>query len=621
MVNKKITLIVAWLSWSSHLLGGAELSTAFTYQGRLSTDGQPTTGVYDFSLTVFDASIGGNPQGVPLNFPAIAVTNGLFTLLIDPGPGVFNGDARWLDIGVRTNGTNAYTGLTPRQPLTASPYSLYAPNAGSAATASTATNAGSATTAANAGTAGTATIALGAAANAIDHIALAPDAGSLAKVTAQLMNTNGSNVVFQGSGGPIDTNAFSGLGMQYDVASGEAAILASLNNSGVDGNGFLTFYTKNSSGPLTRRMVIDGSGKVGIGTNAPSTALEVYGTQSVSNFNDGIVNIGDSASYHVTLDGSQLHGRYGSNVSTLYINDFGGDIFVGRNGSTRVGQTFGVDNSTGPGTGNVRVDPYDYNTNGIRPGLSFGNSSGEGIASKRNSGGNQFGLDFYTGFLPRLSIDQGGSVWLYGNTAYLRSYNETNYGLGWYGTGKPFASIPVDGPVLFGLSGGALGTKQSGTEQIALGWNTNNTVRTPGLTRAGAETTSEPPNPAGMVIRRINSTNFTAGRIVARTDICTLERDGSNGGFLIRYIDNPGNLTVACLGMDSAGNPRNFYQALTNSPTGGTLQLYANSDNVVHFECTFGRTYDAGEHLTQVTLSRFADDFYWSGTVMSTYNQ
>jgi hypothetical protein len=111
------------------------------------------------------------------------------------------------------------------------------------------------------------------------------------------------------------------------------------------------------------------------------------------------------------------------------------------------------------------------------------------------------------------------------------------------------------------------------------------------------------------------------GRIVARTDTCTLERDGSNGGFLIRYVDNPGNLTVACLGTDSGGTPHNLYQAVTNPPFAGTVQLYVNSDGVVHFECTFGKTYDAGKHLTQVTLSRFPDDFYWSGTLMSTYNQ
>jgi hypothetical protein len=37
-------------------------------------------------------------------------------------------------------------------------------------------------------------------------------------------------------------------------------------------------------------------------------------------------------------------------------------------------------------------------------------NTGEGIASKRTSGGNQFGLDFYTAYVPRLSIHSSGRV-------------------------------------------------------------------------------------------------------------------------------------------------------------------------------------------------------------------
>ncbi|MGA9150094.1 MAG: hypothetical protein WBZ36_05920 [Candidatus Nitrosopolaris sp.] len=51
-------------------------------------------------------------------------------------------------------------------------------------------------------------------------------------------------------------------------------------------------------------------------------------------------------------------------------------------------------------------------------GLYFGNGpagSGEGIASKRTTGGNQFGLDFYTAFTRRMYIDNNGTVTLTGN--------------------------------------------------------------------------------------------------------------------------------------------------------------------------------------------------------------
>ncbi len=52
----------------------------------------------------------------------------------------------------------------------------------------------------------------------------------------------------------------------------------------------------------------------------------------------------------------------------------------------------------------------------------------------------------------------------------------TNYGLGWYGTGRTFNSIAVDGPVLYGNSGGALGSAVGATKNIALNWNASGQV-------------------------------------------------------------------------------------------------------------------------------------------------
>lgn len=47
----------------------------------------------------------------------------------------------------------------------------------------------------------------------------------------------------------------------------------------------------------------------------------------------------------------------------------------------------------------------------------------------------------------------------------------SNYGLGWYGTGRTFNSVAIDGPVLYGNSGGALGSNAGGTQKLALAWN------------------------------------------------------------------------------------------------------------------------------------------------------
>jgi hypothetical protein len=58
----------------------------------------------------------------------------------------------------------------------------------------------------------------------------------------------------------------------------------------------------------------------------------------------------------------------------------------------------------------VNIDINNANSGNISPGLRLGSASGEGMASKRTSGGNQFGVDLYTGYSPRLSINSSGQV-------------------------------------------------------------------------------------------------------------------------------------------------------------------------------------------------------------------
>ena len=105
-------------------------STAFTYQGRLSDQGAPANGAYDFQFSLYDAPTNGNHLGSTLTGTGVGVTNGLFTEMLDFGSSIFTGADRWLQIGVQTNGGTNFSLLSPRQPLTPAPYAIYAATAG-----------------------------------------------------------------------------------------------------------------------------------------------------------------------------------------------------------------------------------------------------------------------------------------------------------------------------------------------------------------------------------------------------------------------------------------------------------------------------------------------------------
>jgi hypothetical protein len=100
------------------------VAIGITYQGRLLDNNVPANGQYDFVFTLFDALSGGNQISTPVNITNQTVSSGLFSASLDFGPGAFGGDARWLEIGVRSTGGGSYVTLSPRQSLSAAPFAL-----------------------------------------------------------------------------------------------------------------------------------------------------------------------------------------------------------------------------------------------------------------------------------------------------------------------------------------------------------------------------------------------------------------------------------------------------------------------------------------------------------------
>src|SRR5258705_13678467 len=141
-------LVVALLILLSSALASAQTAT-FTYQGRLQDTGTPANGSYDSQFTLWDAASGGTqqPQPSPITVTrtSVAVANGIFTVQLDFGAGVFPGADRFLEIGVRLAGGGPFTILSPRQQTTATPYAIRRANATTADSATTATTATNAT--------------------------------------------------------------------------------------------------------------------------------------------------------------------------------------------------------------------------------------------------------------------------------------------------------------------------------------------------------------------------------------------------------------------------------------------------------------------------------------------
>jgi len=127
MMSKRISITTAALVFAttSGLLAQTPLGTDFTYQGQLKSAGIAALSTADFQFLLFDAESDGLQIGATLSKPNVGIVNGLFTISLDFGGSAFQGDARWIEVAVRSPaGSGGFTTLSPRQPLTAAPYAL-----------------------------------------------------------------------------------------------------------------------------------------------------------------------------------------------------------------------------------------------------------------------------------------------------------------------------------------------------------------------------------------------------------------------------------------------------------------------------------------------------------------
>lgn len=121
-------VLAAGLAVSASTALAAPLAPAFTYQGEIQRAGSPYSGTADVRFTLFDDAVAGAQVGATQTVNNVSVSNGVFTVNLDFGGAAWaTGEARYMRIEVRTpSGAGAFTALSPRQPVTATPYAINA---------------------------------------------------------------------------------------------------------------------------------------------------------------------------------------------------------------------------------------------------------------------------------------------------------------------------------------------------------------------------------------------------------------------------------------------------------------------------------------------------------------
>ena len=109
-------------------------------------------------------------------------------------------------------------------------------------------------------------------------------------------------------------------------------------------------------------------------------------------------------------------------------------------------------------------------------------TNGKAIGTTDNSD-----MPFLTNNQERMRITSSGNIAIIsGDQILLNGYSDLNHGLGYFDNSSGFGGTHIDGPVLYGYSGGALGVNQSGTKNVVLGWlaNGQTTITSNGATDA-----------------------------------------------------------------------------------------------------------------------------------------
>jgi hypothetical protein len=126
------TLLAGNAAAQSSAIGPQALAgTGFTYQGQLKNASGLVNAVCDFQFSLWDDASAGAQLGSLQSIAGVNVSGGLFTVQLNGagqfGASAFNSQGRWIQVAVKCAGDAVFATLSPRQPLTPTPYALALP--------------------------------------------------------------------------------------------------------------------------------------------------------------------------------------------------------------------------------------------------------------------------------------------------------------------------------------------------------------------------------------------------------------------------------------------------------------------------------------------------------------